>query len=101
MEAATPLPFASEGDSNPLATSQRMAVGAMRDSARRQDEQLRAMDEKLAGLREEVVKLQAERDKLEEVAAEAERGTAKGRTYEEAVADAIDAIALPLGDDAM
>ena len=93
--------FSSDGDSNPLATFQRMAIGAMRDSARRQDEQLRAMDEKLAGLREEVVKLQAERDKLEEVAAEAERGTAKGRTYEEAVADAIDAIALPLGDDAM
>jgi len=92
--------FSSDGDSNPLATFQRMAIGAMRDSARRQDEQLRGMDEKLAGVREELLKLQAERDKLEEVAAEAERGTAKGRTYEEAVAEAIDAIALPLGDDA-
>jgi hypothetical protein len=92
--------FSSDGESNPLATFQRMAIGAMRDSARRQDEQLRAMDDKLAGLREELLKLQAERDKLEEVAAEAERGTAKGRTYEEAVAEAIDAIALPLGDDA-
>jgi predicted metal-dependent hydrolase len=93
--------FSSDGDSNPLATFQRMAIGAMRENAQRQAEQLRGMDEKLAGLREEVVKLQAERDKREEVAAEAERGTAKGRTYEEAVAEAIDAIALPLGDDAM
>ena len=47
----------------------------------------------LAGLR-------AEKEKLEEVAAEAEKGTAKGRSYEEEVAAAIDALALPLGDDA-
>jgi hypothetical protein len=50
-------------------------------------------------LREEVVKLQGEKDKLSEVAAEAQRGTAKGRSYEEEVAAAIDALALPLGDD--
>jgi Uncharacterized protein conserved in bacteria (DUF2130) len=91
--------FSSDGDNNPLATFQRMAIGAMRDNAQRQSEQLRAMDEKLAGVREEVLKLQAERDKLEEVAAEAQRGTAKGRSYEEEVAEAIDALALPLGDD--
>ena len=76
-----------------------MAIGAMRDNAQAQAQQLKAMDEKLATLREEVVKLQAEKDKLAEVAAEAERGTAKGRSYEEEVAAAIDALALPLGDD--
>jgi hypothetical protein len=91
--------FSSDSENNPLATFQRMAIGAMRDSAQAQQQQLRAMDEKLAVLREEVVKLQAEKDKLEEVAAEAQRGTAKGRTYEEDVAAAIDALALPLGDD--
>jgi Uncharacterized protein conserved in bacteria (DUF2130) len=91
--------FSSDGENNPLATFQRMAIGAMRDNAQRQSEQLRAMDEKLAGVREEVLKLQAERDKLEEVGAEAQRGTAKGRSYEEEVAEAIDALALPLGDD--
>jgi Uncharacterized protein conserved in bacteria (DUF2130) len=91
--------FSSDSENNPLATFQRMAIGAMRESARAQSEQLKGMDEKLAVLREEVVKLQAEKDKLEEVAAEAQRGTAKGRSYEEDVAAAIDALALPLGDD--
>jgi Uncharacterized protein conserved in bacteria (DUF2130) len=91
--------FSSDGDNNPLATFQRMAIGAMRDNANTQAQHLKAMDEKLALLREEVVKLQSEKDKLQEVAAEAERGTAKGRSYEEEVAAAIDALALPLGDD--
>jgi hypothetical protein len=91
--------FSSDGENNPLATFQRMAIGAMRDNAQRQAEQLRAMDDKLAAVREEIVKLQAERDKLEDVAAEAQRGTAKGRSYEEEVAEALDALALPLGDD--
>jgi hypothetical protein len=91
--------FSSDGDNNPLATFQRMAIGAMRDNAQTQAQHLKAMDEKLALLREEVVKLQGEKDKLQEVAAEAERGTAKGRSYEEEVAAAIDALALPLGDD--
>jgi uncharacterized protein DUF2130 len=91
--------FSSDGDNNPLATFQRMAIGAMRDNANTQAQQLKAMDEKLALLREEVVKLQGEKHKLQEVAAEAERGTAKGRSYEEEVAAAIDALALPLGDD--
>jgi uncharacterized protein DUF2130 len=91
--------FSSDGDNNPLATFQRMAIGAMRDNAQAQTQQLKAMDEKLAVLREDVLRLQAEKEKLEDVAAEAERGTAKGRSYEEEVAAAIDALALPLGDD--
>jgi hypothetical protein len=90
--------FSGDGDNNPLATFQRMAIGQMRESARRQDEQLRAMDGKLAALREELVRLQAEKARLEEVRAEAERGTAKGRDFEELVAEAVDALALPLGD---
>jgi len=92
--------FSSDSDSNPLATFQRMAIGAMRENAQAQTQQLRAMDEKLAVLREDVLRLRAERDKLEQVAAEVQRGTAKGRSYEEEVAVAIEALALPLGDDA-
>jgi Uncharacterized protein conserved in bacteria (DUF2130) len=91
--------FSSDGENNPLATFQRMAIGAMRDSAQAQAEHLKAMDAKLAVLREDVLRLQAEKEKLEGVAAEADRGTAKGRSYEEEVAVAIDALALPLGDD--
>ena len=43
------------------------------------------MSEQLEAMRLEVAALKAEKEKLEEVAAEVERGTAKGRTYEEAV----------------
>jgi Uncharacterized protein conserved in bacteria (DUF2130) len=90
--------FSSDSDANPLATFQRMAVGAMRDSAQRQSEQLRAMDDKLAGLREELVKLQGERRRLEELEVERERGTAKGRTFEESVFEALEGIATTRGD---
>jgi hypothetical protein len=90
--------FSSDSDNNPLAVFQRMAVGAMRDSAQRQTEQLRAMDEKLALVREELVKLQAERENLTELEAERERGTAKGRTFEEAVFEAIDGLSGARGD---
>jgi hypothetical protein len=90
--------FSSDSDNNPLAVFQRMAVGAMRDSAQRQAEQLRAMDDKLGQLREEVVKLQAEREKLTELEAERERGTAKGRTFEEAVFEALERLATVRDD---
>jgi hypothetical protein len=90
--------FSSDSDNNPLAVFQRMAVGAMRDSAQRQAEQLRAMDDKLGQLREEVVKLQAEREKLTELEAERERGTAKGRTFEESVFEALERLATVRDD---
>jgi hypothetical protein len=43
--------------------------------------------------------LRVERDKLAEIEAERERGTAKGRTFEELVAEAVDSIATLQGDD--
>jgi len=90
--------FSSDSEANPLATFQRMAVGAMRESAQRQSEHLRAMDDKLAGLREEFVKLQGERRRLEELEVERERGTAKGRTFEESVFEALEGMATTRGD---
>jgi len=90
--------FSSDSESNPLAVFQKMAVGALDRAANAQTEQLRAMDEKLGALREEVVKLQAEREKLEELEVERERGTAKGRTFEEAVFEAIERLAGARGD---
>jgi hypothetical protein len=90
--------FSSDADNNPLAVFQRMAVGAMNETAKRHGEQLRAMDDKLGALREELVKLQAEREKLEELEAERDRGTAKGRTFEEAVFEALERLATVRGD---
>jgi hypothetical protein len=46
-----------------------------------------------------IAELRAEKEKLTEVAAAEEKGTAKGRTYEEAVHEALDRIATPQGDD--
>ncbi|HEX7837218.1 MAG TPA: cation-translocating P-type ATPase, partial [Kofleriaceae bacterium] len=48
---------------------------------------------KMEALKLELAGLRAEKEKLEEVAAVEEKGTAKGRTYEEEVAEAIEAIA--------
>ena len=71
----------------------------IKQSADQQVSGLRAMSEKLEAMKVEIAELRAEKAKLEEVAAEADRGTAKGRPYEEAVYDAIDAMAVAQGDD--
>jgi hypothetical protein len=102
--------FTSDSEQNPIVAIQRATLKAMRESAeqqavlvRAQSEQqatsMRQMTERMEALRLELAALKAEREKLEEVAAEAERGTAKGRTYEESVYEALDAIAHAQGDD--
>jgi len=91
--------FSSADASNPLADFKQMSQTMMRQAAERQERQLREMTERLGLLQAEVQRLHSEREKLEEVAAVAEKGTAKGRTYEEAVFEAIDAIAISQGDD--
>jgi hypothetical protein len=85
---------------NPFAAFQKTALTVLKQSADQQDANLRAMQETIAGLREQ---LQAERDdkvKQLELAEERDRGTAKGRTFEEAVFDAVDGIAAGQGDTA-
>ncbi len=91
--------FSSADASNPLADFKQMSQAMMRQSAERQERQLREMTERLGVLQSEVARLHGEREKLEQVAAVQEKGTAKGRTYEEAVFEAIDAIAVAQGDD--
>jgi hypothetical protein len=91
--------FSSADESNPLATFQRHAVAAIKQSSDQQHAHLRLMQGTIEELRREVGKLQADKEKREEVATEHERSTAKGRPYEEAVFDAVDAIAAAQGDD--
>jgi hypothetical protein len=55
--------------------------------------------EQIEAMRLDVERLRAEKDKLEEVASERERGTAKGRTFEELVHEAVDRMAVAQGDD--
>ena len=92
--------FSSADAHNPLADFKAGTMAAMRRAADQQDTNLKALNEQIGALRSEVAKLQAEREKAQEVAAEHARSTAKGRPYEEAVFDAVDAIARARGDDA-
>ena len=91
--------FSSADAHNPLADFKAGTMAAMRRAAEQQDTNLKALNEQIAALKGEVVKLQTERDKQAEVAAEHARSTAKGRPYEEAVFEAVDAIAQARGDD--
>jgi hypothetical protein len=89
----------SEDEGNPLAKFHRIQLALAKQQSEAQAEQLRALVDKLEATRLEVERLRAENEKLDEVAAVEEKGTAKGRTYEEEVAEAIERIALAQGDD--
>jgi hypothetical protein len=91
--------FTADNDANPLAGFQRAMLAVLKQSGEQQIAQSRALTEQLAAVEVRLAELRGEKEKLEEVAAEAERGTAKGRTYEEAVFEALDAIAASQGDD--
>ena len=91
--------FSSDDENNPLAGFQKASLAAMKQTSDQQAEHLRTMAEKLEAMKIELTELRAERDKHGELAAAEDRGTAKGRTYEEAVAEALDLIAAARGDD--
>lgn len=91
--------FTAGGDTNPLAVFQKAVLESMSSTAAQQHAHLRTVGERLEAMRIEMTELRAEKQRLEEVAASEDRGTAKGRTYEEAVADALDALARSRGDD--
>ena len=90
--------FSSSDDRNPLADFKTAAVRSINEAAGRSDATQRALLQKLGELQKELQALRDEKDKLEEVGAEREKGTAKGRTFEESVFEALDDIALSQGD---
>jgi hypothetical protein len=90
--------FSASDERNPLADFKTAAVQQIHQAAQRSDATQRALLEKMAELEKQLQALRLEKEKLEEVESERERGTAKGRTFEEAVADAVDSIALAQGD---
>jgi hypothetical protein len=79
--------FSASDGSNPLADFKASTV-----------RELERMVQRLNEMQEHVGALRAEKEKLEELDAERERGTAKGRSYEEQVVEAVDAIAIAQGD---
>jgi hypothetical protein len=90
--------FSTADERNPLADFKSAAVRSITEAAARSDETQRALLAQLGELKKELQALRDEKEKLEEVEAERERGTAKGRSFEEQVAAAVDAIALAQGD---
>jgi hypothetical protein len=90
--------FSAADERNPLADFKSAAVRSISEAAVRSDETQRALLAQLGELKKELQALRDEKKKLEEVEAERERGTAKGRSFEEQVAAAVDAIALAQGD---
>ena len=92
--------FSAADDRNPLADFKSAAVREIQQAAGRSDATQRALLQKLGELQKELQALRDEKDKLDEVEAERERGTAKGRSFEESVFEAVDGIAAAQGDDA-
>ena len=90
--------FSSADGHNPLAEFKQSVARVLEDAAKRQDGNLSRLEERMAAMQVELQALRDEREKEEELQAERERGTAKGRTFEEAVFDAIEAIAAAQGD---
>jgi Uncharacterized protein conserved in bacteria (DUF2130) len=91
--------LSADNDSNPLAVFQRMHLAQAHRIAGEQAENLRAMSARLEAMRVEIAQLRSEKEKLAEIAAVEDKGTAKGRTYEEAVGETLDALASARGDD--
>ncbi|CAN5495131.1 hypothetical protein BH20ACT19_BH20ACT19_04300 [soil metagenome] len=90
--------FSSAGDKNPLADFKSGTIDGIRRADERQHNTQRALLAQMSELEKQVQGLRDEKERLEQVGAERERGTAKGRTYEEQVVEAIDVIATGQGD---
>jgi hypothetical protein len=91
--------FSSGDEHNPLGDFKQSVVRMLQDAAQRQDGSLGKLEERMTALQVELQSLRGERVKEEELDAERERGTAKGRTFEEAVLAAVEGIAAGQGDD--
>jgi len=90
--------FSAADGRNPLADFKAATLAMMKQAAEQQDHHLTAMRDRMAALERQYQGLRDERSAAVELAAERERGTAKGRTFEEAVFDAVEAIAAAQGD---
>ena len=90
--------FSAADGANPLADFKAGTIRVLKAAEERQHETQQQMLRQMTELEKQLQALRLEKEKLEEVEAERERGSAKGRTFEESVAEAIDAIALAQGD---
>ena len=88
----------SDASQNPLADFKVGTLELLKQADERQHNVQRALLAQMNELEKQMQGLRDEKQKLEELAEERDRGTAKGRTYEESVCEAVDRIAGVQGD---
>ncbi len=82
--------FSTADGSNPLADFKEGTIRVLKAAEQRQHESQQALLRQMSDLEMQLQALRHEKEKIEEVEAEREKGSAKGRTFEEHVADAVD-----------
>src|SRR4051794_13275507 len=92
--------FSAADGTNPLADFKQGTIERLKEAEERQHRDSQILLARVSELDKQLQALRLEKEKLEEVAEERERGTAKGRTFEEQVAEAVEDIACGQGDDA-
>ncbi len=90
--------FSSSGERNPLADFKSGTLEALKQADQRQHRTQQALLGQMGELEKQLQGLRDEKRALETLSDERERGTAKGRTYEERVVEALDEIATAQGD---
>ncbi|MGI8659457.1 MAG: hypothetical protein ACR2LH_00225, partial [Thermoleophilaceae bacterium] len=90
--------FSSSGERNPLADFKNGTLEVIKQADQRQHRTQQALLAQMGELEKQLQGLRDEKRALEELSVERERGTAKGRTYEERVVEALDEIATAQGD---
>jgi hypothetical protein len=91
--------FSAADGSNPLADFKVGITRTVEQAGQRQHATQQALLQRLGELEKQLEALRVEKQQLEQLDAERERGTAKGRSFEEQVVEALDAIATVQGDD--
>jgi hypothetical protein len=86
-------------EQSPIVQMTRSTAEVDRERHEQSQREFKTLREELTNVKLQLERAKGEDDKDAAVAAEAEKGTAKGRTYEETVFAAIDALAIPQGDD--
>ncbi len=92
--------FSAEDGANPLTDFKAAVVRGFKALDERQQNEGEANRKRIEALQRQVIELREREDADERVATEAERGTAKGFTFEERVHEAIERIASARGDSA-
>ena len=92
--------FSAEDGANPLTDFKAAVVRGFKALDERQLNEGEANRKRIEALQRQVIELREREDADERVATEAERGTAKGFTFEERVHEAVERIASARGDSA-